>query len=164
MKLGIARIGAAVIAGAMVLTGCGSATEKITETVIESAGGGEVDIDIDEGDGTFSFESEEGSFSVGGEGPKNWPDGVPLPEGLDFATEQADTGNVVVTSWTYGEGVDIGVVIEDYVEALDAAGFTDGGFELIDATGSGSYQRGQETVTFQAGQGFFAVSYLAQQE
>jgi hypothetical protein len=162
VKPGIARIGAAVIAGAMVLTGCGSATEKITETVIESAGGGEVDIDFDESEGTFSVESEEGSLSVGGDGPKNWPEDIPLPQGMDFAMEQTESEEFVITGWTYGEDANLGDIISDYVDALGDAGFTNGEYEVIDSTGRGLYRRGEEAVSFQASEGYFAVSYLAQ--
>ena len=59
---------AAIVAGlAVVAAGCGkSPSEAITEKLIESQTGGDVDVNLDNGD--FSIKTEDGSFSVDEDG------------------------------------------------------------------------------------------------
>ena len=52
---------------AMGLTACGAATESGIEQLIESQGGGDVDLDLD-GDGGFSVQTEEGGMSIDEDG------------------------------------------------------------------------------------------------
>ena len=52
---------------ALVLTACGNATESGIEELIESQGGGEVDLDLD-GDGGFSVQTEEGGMTIDEDG------------------------------------------------------------------------------------------------
>ena len=51
----------------MALTGCGGATESGIEQLIESQGGGDVDLDLDS-DGGFSVQTEEGGMSIDEDG------------------------------------------------------------------------------------------------
>jgi hypothetical protein len=48
-------------------TACGNATESGVEQLIESQGGGDVDLDL-EGDGGFSVQTEEGGMSIDEDG------------------------------------------------------------------------------------------------
>lgn len=68
-----------LIAAALVLAACQSATENLTEKLIEqSAGVDNVDINTDTGE--LSIETDEGSIKIGGgEIPDGFP--VPLPGG-----------------------------------------------------------------------------------
>jgi hypothetical protein len=52
---------------ALVLTACGDATESGIEQLIESQGGGDVDLDLD-GDGGFSVQTEEGGMTIDEDG------------------------------------------------------------------------------------------------
>lgn len=107
----------------MLITGCGSvaekAGEKAAEKAIESQGGGNVDIDTS-GDGQVSIETEEGSMSFGtGEVPAEWPDDVPLPDGLEVSsgsTIDASDGRLVSITATSDQ--DPLELLEFYKEAL----------------------------------------------
>lgn len=70
------------------LSSCGKAAEKLsekaTEKAIEKAAGGNANVDIDPNDGTFSIETDEGSFQMGGgDIPADWPSDIPLPKGFE---------------------------------------------------------------------------------
>jgi hypothetical protein len=52
---------------ALALSACGNATETGIEKLIESQGGGDVDLDLD-GDGGFSMQTEEGGMSIDEDG------------------------------------------------------------------------------------------------
>jgi hypothetical protein len=58
---------ALVAAGVVALSACGDAAETGIEQLIESQGGGNVDLDVD-GDGGFSIETEEGGMRIDEEG------------------------------------------------------------------------------------------------
>jgi hypothetical protein len=58
---------AAVGAMALALTGCGNATESGIEQLIESQGGGDVDLDLGD-NGGFSVQTEEGGMSIDEDG------------------------------------------------------------------------------------------------
>jgi len=51
----------------LALTACGNATESGVERLIESQGGGDVDLDLDS-DGGFSVQTEEGGMSIDEDG------------------------------------------------------------------------------------------------
>lgn len=51
----------------LALSACGNATESGVERLIESQGGGDVDLDLD-GDGGFSVQTEEGGMSIDEDG------------------------------------------------------------------------------------------------
>jgi hypothetical protein len=57
----------ATIGIAVGFTACGNATESGVEQLIESQGGGDVDLDLD-GDGGFSVQTEEGGMSIDEDG------------------------------------------------------------------------------------------------
>ena len=72
------------IAAALVLTACQSASEKLTEQILEEAvGGGDVDINTDTGE--IKIVTDEGSISIGG---GDLPDdlAVPLPDGYSVTS------------------------------------------------------------------------------
>jgi hypothetical protein len=55
------------VAASVTLSACGNSTETGVEELIESQGGGEVDLDLDQ-DGGFSVETEEGGMSIDEDG------------------------------------------------------------------------------------------------
>ena len=65
MQRTVITLGAAGFA--LVLTACGNATESGIEELIESQGGGDVDLDLD-GDGGFSVQTEEGGMTIDEDG------------------------------------------------------------------------------------------------
>lgn len=99
---------AAIAASLLLLAGCGAAAEKVsekaTEQAIESQTGGDVDINTD-GEGSMDIETEGGSLSFGtGEVPEEWPEDVPLTEGLEISSgstiDSSDGELVSVTATT----------------------------------------------------------------
>jgi len=73
------RIAAVVLTAALVLTACQSASEKLSEQIIEQAEGVD-DVDINTDTGEVNIETDEGSISIGGgEIPEDLA--VPLPDG-----------------------------------------------------------------------------------
>lgn len=60
-------LGAVVAMTAVVATSCSDAAESGIENLIESQGGGDVDLDLD-GDGGFSVQTEDGSMTIDEDG------------------------------------------------------------------------------------------------
>jgi copper chaperone CopZ len=73
------RLAIGLMAGALVLTACQSASETLTEQALEQIEGVDgVDIDVDSGE--VSLETDEGKITIGGgEVPDDF--GIPLPGG-----------------------------------------------------------------------------------
>lgn len=73
------RLAIGLMAGALVLTACQSASETLTEKALEQIDGVDgVDIDVDSGE--VSLETEDGAITIGGgEVPDDF--GIPLPGG-----------------------------------------------------------------------------------
>ncbi len=88
MRRPIPFLAPAALGAALVLTAAacgddgGSPSDNAIEELIESQGGGEVDIDSE--DGEVTIESEDGSFTASSSGdlPEEWPGDVPLPDDL----------------------------------------------------------------------------------
>lgn len=128
------------------LTACGNATESGIEKLVESQGGGDVDVDLD-GDDGVSIQTEDGSFSSGAttELPQEWPGDVPEPDGLAITsaavigsgTEQA----INVTGTVDGEGF-----VESYGNALQSAGLNEDSTFESDGTISNVYSNANLTV------------------
>jgi len=128
------------------LTACGNATESGLEKIIESEGGGDVDIDLN-GDDGVSIQTEDGSFSSGAttELPEEWPGDVPEPDGLAITnaavigsgTEQA----ISVTGTVDGDGF-----VESYASALESAGFNEDSTFESDGAISNVYSNANLTV------------------
>lgn len=122
-------IAAGVIAALLSIgfAGCSNpadeAAERLTEELVEGAGGGEVDVDID--DETITLSDEEGNEFSAGEGstiPDTWPAEVPLYEGgqLMFATVQAE--GTASALWETDESVES--ASQNYDDVLTAAGYS----------------------------------------
>lgn len=67
---------------------CGKVADKVSERAAEeaaeAAAGGDAEVDLDPDGGSIAIETEDGSISGGvGEVPADWPDDVPLPDGLE---------------------------------------------------------------------------------
>jgi hypothetical protein len=134
-------LAASAAAGALLLAGCGAASEKLaeeaTERAIESQGGGNVEIDTD-GDGSINIETDEGTYSADGEGnfnletgdgsfsagsgsmPDGWPDDVPLPDDFEVITGSTmDNSEGTVLSATGTSSTPAADVVDDMKAALD---------------------------------------------
>ncbi len=73
------RLVPVLVAVALVLAACQSATENLTEKLIEQSAGVD-DVNIDTNSGELNIETDEGSISIGGgEIPDGFP--IPLPDG-----------------------------------------------------------------------------------
>ncbi len=90
---------------AMALSACGNATETGIEQLIESQGGGDVDLDLD-GDGGFSVQTEEGGMSIDEDG--------------NFVITDADGS--VVTGNADSESGEFNMESEDGSFRVDASG------------------------------------------
>ncbi len=117
-----------MVVAALVLAGCGSAAEEISERAIEAGGGANADVELDDdGQGEVVIETEDGSQSMSfgsGELPDELE--VPLPDGYEVVAssvlEQGDE-NIVTATVAYSDG-DIDEIIEHfeaYFEDLDSA-------------------------------------------
>ncbi len=78
-------IAVALTALVLLMAGCQSASETISEEILENIDGVD-DVEIDEDSGEIRLETEDGSFSFGG---------GEIPDGLDIAVP--DGGEVLVT-------------------------------------------------------------------
>jgi hypothetical protein len=86
LKLGTLLLICICTTTTLVAMGCGSASEKISEQIVEKAieseGGEDVDVDIDADKGEVNISSSEGNFNMKASGEAEWPDEVPsyVPE------------------------------------------------------------------------------------
>ena len=120
----MAAVGA--MTGALLLAGCGTIAEQVAEEAVEqAAGGGELDINAD--DGEISFENEEGSFSLGGDGelPEGFPDELPVPGDLSVLSSMGGNSDgdssFVVNGQVSG---DLTATYEDLRGQLEDGGFS----------------------------------------
>lgn len=124
--------GALVGAGVAVatLTGCGAgdqvaeraaekAVEKAVEEGVESGASGQVDVDIDGEE--FKVESSDGSFTMGGEVPDDFPSEVPLADGKVVMSSSTPDGWSVIME-VDGEFTEVSEVALD---AIVQAGFSE---------------------------------------
>lgn len=158
------RTAALAVAVAALLTGCGAAVDKVTESatdkavekMIESGTDGEVSVDrdgdsvsIESGDGSIKIdddgsmvvESEDGTMTIetGTALPDDFPD-VPLPEGLaveavSHTTDEASGSEIYAVSGRVE--VDASELFDAQAAALEAAGFMSD--FTNDSTGNGEF-------------------------
>jgi hypothetical protein len=103
----------AIAAIAMIAVGCSSASDELSEQLVESVSGVE-DLEIDEESGQVSFETEEGSFSIGG---GEVPDGFPFPfpdGGQVMSSMTAGTASNVVVVYPKDRYEDLQGYIDDW--------------------------------------------------
>lgn len=161
MRARARHLSIAAAAGAILLAGCSSAADKVTEQgleqLIESQGGGNVDLDLG-GDGSVSIQGEDGSsWSMGGaEVPDTWPADVPLPDEYDVqtastSTDAASGGQMTILLGTTSMSLE--QVQQFYADAL--SGWEEGMNMTSSSGGSGSmtlaYSRDGRTVMVTAG-------------
>jgi hypothetical protein len=130
------------VMGLGVLTACGDSAENGIEQLIESQGGGDVDLDLD-GDGGFSVQTEEGGMTIDEDG--NF---VVTDENGDVVTGNVDVDGDGVTvesedgSFSSGAGSELpddwpGEIPEpDGLEIMSGSTISDGdtdGFVVIGA-------------------------------
>lgn len=90
---------------ALGIAACGAANERLTEEIIEQAGGGDADVDLDLESGEVSVETDEGSFTIGGgEIPDGFP--VPFPDGGTVQSVLESGGSAGVSVAYPGERLD----------------------------------------------------------
>lgn len=101
---------AITLSAAVLLAGCGSIGEAVSERAIEegleaAGGGGDVEIDLDDEDGGISIETSEGSMQIGNADiPDGFPDSIPLPadatimSAMAFSEDDGANFNVTMTA------------------------------------------------------------------
>jgi hypothetical protein len=131
------RIFALAAVTALGLAACGGedlserAAEEIVEQQLEQDGQ-DVDIDLnDDGDGAIRVEGSDGDVEVqfdedgGIDLPDNFPDDVPLPEGLNIQSASSldapEGATFILTGTVDGDFAD---ATDAYASALESAGFT----------------------------------------
>jgi hypothetical protein len=170
-KLTTAALAVLAVLAGLTTVGCGAvaekATEKATEKAIESQTGGDVDLDTD--DGSVDVTTEDGSFSIGsGKVPEEWPDDVPLPEGIEIAsgsTSTTDDGTLVsITATTTADAADLLAELEEALADWEISGkttSTSGGGAFVGAT----WELDGRTVSFTGaggdGETSLALTHLA---
>ena len=78
------KLSVLIMAVGLFAASCSAASEELTEQILESQEGVS-NVEIDEDGGQISFETDDGSFSVGGgEIPNDYP--VPFPDGGNVQT------------------------------------------------------------------------------
>lgn len=106
------------------LTGCGKAVEKLSEKAaekaVEKAAGDNANVDFDTKDGSFSIETDEGSFNVGGgEVPDDWPSDVPLAKGFTpSSTMNLSSDGKKSINMTGTVGMSVDDVIDFYADSM----------------------------------------------
>jgi hypothetical protein len=120
-------------AGALLLGGCGNATE----TIAEKATGAEVDVNDD---GSFSVKGKDGSeYSVGrSELPRDWPTVLALPDGATI-TSSASSDGVATVSYDLSGGTPESAVAF-HAARLEGDGYT----QVMESTMGGSVLRSFE--------------------
>jgi hypothetical protein len=110
------RLAIGLVAGALVLTACQSASETLTERALEQIDGVDgVDIDVDSGE--VSLETEDGKVTIGG---GEVPDGfdIPLPDG--YVVNSVFTNEETKTVGVYVEGADFDEIVGFYQGWIDS--------------------------------------------
>lgn len=108
------------------LSACGKAAEKLSEKaaekVVEKAAGDGANVDINSKDGTFSIETDEGSFNVGGgEVPDDWPSDVPVPDKFTVMSNMnLSSGDEVNMNMSGTTSMSVDDVIDFYSDAMSA--------------------------------------------
>ncbi|MFW7413713.1 hypothetical protein [Demequina sp. SO4-18] len=127
------RILAPVAAAGLVLSGCGAAenlVEGAMEEAVERGIEGATGADVEAGEDGFSVKTEDGEFSVGGDGslPEGFPEGdVPLVDGEIIQTAKVSDSGSDGYSVTMQVGGTIEEVHADALAKLEGAGFASAG-------------------------------------
>lgn len=124
----------ALLPALLLFGGCGEASDKAAETAaekaIESQSGGDVDVDVDngevkvetedgtyesDGDGNVRIETEDGTFTGGSGLPDDWPEDIPMPDGVEvvYGSSSPEGATVTVT----GSG-SVDELMADFEDAL----------------------------------------------
>lgn len=122
----------ALLPALLLFGGCGEASDKIAEKAaekaIENQTGGDVDIDADGGgvrvetpdgvfesdaEGNFSMESEDGTVTAGAGLPEDWPEDLPLPDGVEVVYGSSSPEGATVTLTGTGSVDDLMAEFED---------------------------------------------------
>jgi len=118
---------AITLSAAVLLAGCGSIGEAVSERAIEegleaAGGGGDVDIDLDDENGGISIETSEGSMQIGNaEIPDGFPESIPLPDDATIVSAMSfsedDGANFNVTMTVPGAADALAADLEDQLTA-----------------------------------------------
>ena len=98
---------------AMIVAGCSSASDELSEQIVESVSGVD-NLDIDEESGEVSFETEQGSFSIGGgEVPADFL--FPFPDGYQVSSSLiSDAGSSVVVQYPKERFDELQAYVDDW--------------------------------------------------
>lgn len=147
-------IAVGVVAG-FLLVGCGDSADKAAEELIKRGSDGQID-NVNIGDGGFSFETEDGSFSVDadgnvqvesddgsfsmGGGSSSLADGfpnVPLPDGELLSSSKHSSGGETTYQAMFQVAADGAEIFEGLKSDYESAGY-DGDNDSV-TQGNGSY-------------------------
>ncbi|MFW2513075.1 hypothetical protein ACNI3K_04795 [Demequina sp. SO4-13] len=127
------RMLAPIAAATLVLGGCGAAenlVEGAMEEAVEKGVEGATGADVEGSEDGFSVKTDEGEFTVGGDGslPEGFPEGdVPLVDGEIIQTAKVSDGGSDGYAVTMQVGGTIEDVHADALAKLEGAGFTSAG-------------------------------------
>lgn len=150
-------IGSVLLATGLALTACSSASDKATETLVESVTGADVEMSddqvtitdeqggeltIDKDGGAFVYEDEntDSNFQVGEnlEIPDTVPSDLPMPPDATLVVV-SDTGDGVELMWSRDGFTEAD--FDAYLDTVRAAGFADDGEEVAVDFGGGMFSR-----------------------
>jgi len=139
---------AVILAGTLILTGCGE--EKVAEKAIESSTGGQADVDVD--DDTVTVNTNGSSFSAGDE--------VALPSGFPSDVYVIDGTVKAATTITEGEVYSVSVqtdtsvseAADEYQEELANDGWNVTMSLNIEGVSSMTAEKDNRTVTVSIGE------------
>ncbi|MDN4480963.1 hypothetical protein [Demequina muriae] len=124
------RILAPVTAASLVLAGCGAAdnlVESAMEEAVEKGVEGATGADVEAGEDGFSVTTEDGEFTVGGDGslPEGFPEAeVPLVDGEIGQTARVNDGDADAFAVSINATGSVEEVHAEALGLLESAGFT----------------------------------------
>jgi len=157
-----------VIAGSFWWWGRGNNASKLTESIIENATGGKVDVDSKSGD--YTVKSSDGTYELTSSGklPENFPDEVPLYGDQDI-TGSYRSSNDNASSWSVvAETKDSVSRVDDFFDEEFSSWDNQGEYASNDTTTT-IYKKGNLSVTVSVGPktndaGKTSISYLASED
>ena len=132
-----------IAAVAVLAAACSSAGDEVSEQIVESISGVD-DLEIDEESGEISFETDEGSVSIGGgEVPADFP--FPFPDGYAVSSVlSSDTTSSVVVVYPKERFEELRMYVDDWT-----------------ASQSGEWQTGYNEFTSADGKDIRSASWFS---
>jgi len=128
MRRSLAALSTLALLSTVLLTACGTddLVEGVAERAVENAAEQDgVDVDIDSEDGSVKVETDQGTFSSGGDLPDDFPDDVPLLDGEVLQAASADNGGAPSYVVTLRVDASAEAALEEAGALLEGAGLTE---------------------------------------